>query len=66
MWITIDSKNRLKVDIGDKEPTPELIEKLRKKYNVDKAYIPQTDKMSLNLRGAYKTQKKAKSKKDIV
>ena len=34
MLINIDRKTNLLVDIGDKEPTPELIEKLRKKLRV--------------------------------
>lgn len=34
MLINIDRKTNLLVDIGDKEPTPELIEKLREKLRV--------------------------------
>jgi len=34
MLITIDKKTHTQVEIGDKEPTPELIEELRKKYRV--------------------------------
>lgn len=43
MFLTIDDKLKLRIDIGDKKPTPKLIAHLREKYNVDKAYISQID-----------------------
>ena len=36
MLINIDRKTNLLVDIGDKQPTPELIEKLGEKMRVGK------------------------------
>ena len=36
MLLNIDKKTNLMVDIGDKKPTEELIQKLRKRYNVGK------------------------------
>ena len=37
MLINIDRKTNLLVDIGNKEPTPELIEELREKMRVGRA-----------------------------
>lgn len=34
MLITIDEKTHTQVEIGDKEPTPELIRELRIKYRI--------------------------------
>ena len=45
MLINIDKKTNLLVDIGDREPTPELIEELRKKMRVGKM-LPTIDMSS--------------------
>lgn len=47
MLINIDKKTNLLVDIGDREPTPELIEELRKKMRVGKM-LPTIDTSSFN------------------
>lgn len=43
MYILVDKYTNFKVDIGDKEPTPELIESLRKKFKLDRIYIAPED-----------------------
>lgn len=45
MVINIDRKTNLLVDIGDRKPTPELIEELRKKMRVGRM-LPTIDTSS--------------------